>query len=61
MTIELYDTVLLKDGRKGSVVDRIGDDYVVDVDTGGDFEKERKYFQVRTRLWHTLPLSMAFT
>lgn len=38
MTIELYDTVLLKDGRKGSVVDRIGDDYVVDVDTGGDFE-----------------------
>lgn len=25
MTIELYDTVLLKDGRKGSVVDRIGD------------------------------------
>lgn len=38
VTIELYDTVLLKDGRKGSVVDRIGDDYVVDVDTGGDFE-----------------------
>lgn len=38
MTIKLYDTVLLKDGRKGSVVDRMGDDYVVDVDIGGDFE-----------------------
>ena len=36
--IKLYDTVLLKDGRTGSVVDLMGDDYVVDVDVGGDYE-----------------------
>lgn len=36
MMIKLYDTVLLKDGYKGSVVDRMGDDYIVDVDVGGD-------------------------
>lgn len=38
MTIKLYNTVLLKDGRKGCVVDRMGNDYVVDVDIGGDFD-----------------------
>ncbi len=36
--IKLYDTVLLKDGRTGSVVDVMGDDYVVDVDIGGDYD-----------------------
>jgi len=40
MIIKLYDTVLLKDGRKGSVVDLIGDDYVVDIDIGGDYITE---------------------
>ena len=38
MTIKLYDTVLLKDGRKGTVVDRMGNDYIVDVNIGGDFD-----------------------
>lgn len=38
MTIKLYDTVLLKDGRKASVVERLGDDFVVDIDIGGDYE-----------------------
>lgn len=38
MRIRLYDTVVLKDGHKGSVVDRLGDDYVEDVDIGGEYE-----------------------
>ena len=38
MMIKLYDTVLLKDGRKASIVERMGDDYVVDIDVDGDYE-----------------------
>ena len=38
MKIELYDVVLLKDGRRASVVERLGEDYVVDIDMGGDYD-----------------------
>ena len=39
MTIKLYDTVLLKDGRKASIVERMGDDYVVYIDVVQSFQK----------------------
>ena len=38
MKIEIFDNVLLKDGRKASVVDHLGDKYVVDIEIDGDFE-----------------------
>lgn len=38
MAIKLYDTVLLKDGRKGAIVDFLGNDYIVDVDIDGGID-----------------------
>lgn len=39
MEIKQFDEVLLKDGRKGTVVDQMGPDYVVDIgETEEDFD-----------------------
>ena len=37
---DLYDNVLLKDGRKATIVEFLGDDYVVDMDLGGDYDTD---------------------
>lgn len=37
--IELYDDVILKDGRKASIVEIFSDSYVADIEIGdGDYE-----------------------
>ena len=36
--VRQYDEVLLKDGRKASVVEILNDSYIVDIDIGGDYE-----------------------
>ena len=40
MTIELYETILLKDGRKASIVEILGDHdlYIADVENGVDYD-----------------------
>ena len=38
MKFELYDTVMLKDGRQGTIVDVLGNDFVVDIVTDGDYD-----------------------
>lgn len=38
VNVKLYDNVLLKDGRKASVVEIFDDTYIVDIDIGGDYE-----------------------
>lgn len=36
----LYDYVLLKDGHKAVIVEFLGNDYVVDIDLGGDYDTD---------------------
>lgn len=38
INVKLYDNVLLKDGRKASVVEIFDDTYIVDIDIGGDYD-----------------------
>ena len=36
--IKMFDHVLLKDGRRASIVEIFDDEYIVDVDLGGDYD-----------------------
>lgn len=40
INIKLYDNVLLKDGRKASIVEIYDDVYIVDIDIGGDYDTD---------------------
>ena len=42
MKIKLYDKVLLKDGRKASIVEILGDReaFFADIDIGGDYDTD---------------------
>lgn len=43
--IKQYDNVILKDGRKASIVEILGDkeEFIADIDIGGDYETETIY------------------
>lgn len=38
VNVQLYDNVILRDGRKASVVEIFNDSYIVDIDIGGDYD-----------------------
>lgn len=38
--IELYDEVLLKNGKQASVVEFLGESFVVDIEADDDFETQ---------------------
>lgn len=38
INVKLYDDVLLKDGRRASIVEIFSDSYIVDIDIGGDYD-----------------------
>ncbi len=40
INLKLYDNVLLKDGRKASVVELFDGVCVVDIDIGGDYDTQ---------------------
>ena len=40
VNVKLYDNVLLKDGRKASIVEIFDDSYIVDIDVGGDYSTQ---------------------
>ena len=40
INIKLYDNVLLRDGRKASIVEIFDDAYIVDIDIGGDYDTD---------------------
>lgn len=40
VNVKLYDNVLLRDGRKASVVEIFNDSYIVDIDVGGDYDTQ---------------------
>lgn len=42
LKIKLYDKVLLKDGRKASIVEILGDReaFIADIDIGGDYDTD---------------------
>lgn len=44
-SIKQYDNVVLKDGRKASIVEILGDKdaFIADIDIGGDYETETIY------------------
>lgn len=43
--IQLYDNVMLKDGRKASIVEILGNNeaYIADIDIGGDYDTDTIY------------------
>ena len=43
--IKQYDNVILKDGRKASIVEILGDkeEFIANIDIGGDYETETIY------------------
>lgn len=40
MKVELYSKVILNDGRKATVVDVLGDDYVADIEIDGGYDTQ---------------------
>lgn len=45
LKINLYDTIELKDGRKASIVEILGNGeaYIADIDIGGDYDTDTIY------------------